>query len=397
MNVVVTCEQHFSRTPDGQVWTDGQVAYSFWTRYLSVFDSVRVLARMRNATVLPTKLQLASGAGVTFCGVPDYRGPEQYLLRAMSIASAMTKAVQTGDAVILRVPGQISACLERLLRKEGRPYGVEVVADPYDTFAPKAVRHRLRPLFRLWFPRILRRQCAGACAAAYVTEYALQRRYPPGAQAFATHCSDVELPPDAFVNAPRTGTPNGAARLIFVGSLAQLYKAPDVLIDAVGACIRDGLNIELVLVGSGRYQLKVEERAMTLGLGGRVQFRGQLAAPEAVRAELDGAHVFVLPSRVEGLPRAMIEAMARALPCIGSTVGGIPELIPTEDLVLPDDTAALARKVREVIADPLRMARMSSRNLVKAREYSDATLSGRRQAFYQQVKARNEARLEGKR
>jgi glycosyltransferase involved in cell wall biosynthesis len=397
MHVVVTCEHHFLRAPDGQVLTDGQVAYSFWARYLSVFDSVRVVARVRDASVLPPKLQLASGTGVTFRGVPDYRGPEHYLLRVMSIASATAKAVQGDDAVVLRVPGQISVCLERLLRKEGRPYGVEDVGDPYDTFAPKAVRHRLRPLFRLWFPGILRRQCKAACAAAYITEYALQRRYPPGPQAFATHCSDVQLSPETFVNAPRIGMPNGAARLIFVGSLAQLYKAPDVLIDAVGACIRDGLNIELVLVGSGRYQLKVQERAVTLGLGDRVQFRGQLATPETVRAELDQAHLFVLPSRVEGLPRAMIEAMARALPCIGSTVGGIPELIPTEDLVLPDDTAALARKIREVIADPVRIARMSARNLMKAKEYSDRTLSGRRQAFYEQFKLCNEARLKRKR
>jgi glycosyltransferase involved in cell wall biosynthesis len=397
MNVVVTCEQHFDRTPDGRVWTDGQFPYAFWTRYLSVFASVRVVARVRDAAMRLPGQQPASGPKVTFSGVPDYRGPEQYILRLASIAASTAKAVQNSDAVILRVPGRLGTCIEQKLRKMRWTYAVEVVGDPYDVFAPRGVRHPLRPFFRSWFPRILRRQCAAACAAAYVTEYALQRRYPPGPKAFTTHCSDVELPPEAFVHASRTAMPNGAARLIFVGSLAQLYKAPDVLIDAVGACIRDGLNIELVLVGSGRYQLKVEERAATLGLGSRVQFRGQLATAEAVRAELDQADLFVLPSRQEGLPRAMIEAMARALPCIGSTVGGIPELIAAADLVPPDDTGALARKIREVIADPVRMARMSASNLMKAREYSDAILSGRRQAFYEQVKACNEVRLEGKR
>src|ERR1700757_3814953 len=126
MNVVVTCEHHFARTPDGRV------AYSFWTRYLSVFDSVRVVARVRDVTVRPPKQQLASGAGVTFWGVPDFRGPEQYLLRAMSIAAATAKAFQAGDAVILRVPGRIGTCVEQHVLKIRRPYAVEVVGDPYD-------------------------------------------------------------------------------------------------------------------------------------------------------------------------------------------------------------------------------------------------------------------------
>jgi glycosyltransferase involved in cell wall biosynthesis len=304
MNVAITCENHFIRTPDGRVWTDGILPYPSWARYLSVFDSVRVVARMRDVTVRSPKHQLASGAGVAFWGVPDFRGPEQYLLRATSIAAATAKAVQAGDAVILRVPGRIGTCVEQHVLKMRRPYAVEVVNDLYDVFAPKGVRHPLRPFFRWWFTRNLRRQCARSCAAAYVTEYALQRRYPPGPETFATSCSDVELPPAAFVNAPRTSMPDGYARLIFVGSLAQLYKAPDVLLDAVGECARCGLNIGLVLLGSGRYQLELESRARALGLDSRVQFRGQLARPEAVRHELDQADFFVLPSRAEGLPRS---------------------------------------------------------------------------------------------
>ena len=62
-----------------------------------------------------------------------------------------------------------------------------------------------------------------------------------------------------------------------------------------------------------------------------------------VTEQLDAADVFVLPSRQEGLPRAMIEAMARSLPCVGSDVGGISELIP-DWVVPPNDPQALALK-----------------------------------------------------
>jgi glycosyltransferase involved in cell wall biosynthesis len=121
-------------------------------------------------------------------------------------------------------------------------------------------------------------------------------------------------------------------------------------------------------------------------LGERVCFRGQLTAGNAVRAELDRADLFILPSHQEGLPRAMVEAMARALPCIGSTVGGIPELLPHEDLVPPGDVAALASKIREVVTNPERMTRMSARNLEKAKEYTDEVLYEQRNEFYHYVR-----------
>jgi glycosyltransferase involved in cell wall biosynthesis len=92
----------------------------------------------------------------------------------------------------------------------------------------------------------------------------------------------------------------------------------------------------------------------------------------------------------------MVEAMARALPCIGSTVGGIPELLPPEDLVAPGNVAALARKIREVATNPERMARMSARNLQKAIEYRDEALREQRNEFYRYVREMTEAWLKQK-
>ena len=77
-----------------------------------------------------------------------------------------------------------------------------------------------------------------------------------------------------FVEAPRTTVPSGSFRLILVGTLAQLYKAPDVLIEAVGVCVHEGLNIELAFVGSGDYQAQLEARAAALGIGDGCNFAG---------------------------------------------------------------------------------------------------------------------------
>ena len=305
---------------------------------------------------------------------------------------AVRQAVGPEDAVILRVSSNLAGLLFPALRRTGHPYAVEVLADPYDVFAPRAVRHPLRPWFRAMFARALRAHCRHACAAAYVTAETLQRRYPAGPGTYCVHYSDVQID-GQIAQHPRGAVASSPCRLVLVGTLAQLYKAPEVLIDAVAHCARGGLDLRLTFVGDGKYRAELEARAARLGLGDRVCFRGQLPAGKAIREELDRADLFVLPSRQEGLPRAMIEAMARGLPCIGSTVGGIPELLPPEDMVRPDDAPALAAKIREVVTDPQRMARMSARNLDEAQQYREELLEGRRTAFYRCVRQRTEGWL----
>lgn len=372
--------------------------YSYWVPYLSVFDHVRVVARARNVPSVPADWKRGDGEGVSLAPLPDYFGPWQYLPRAGEVKRAARNAVGARDAVILYSHGHISCSIEPLLRRTGHPYGVYVIGDPYDAFSPGALRHSLRPLFRWWFTRQLRRQVAGACAVAYLAESPLKRRYPPAPGAFVTHFSMCILPPESFVSAPRL--PRQDARtfvLIMVGTLTQLYKSPDVVIDAVAACTREGLDLKLVLVGDGKHRRELEARAAALGLGERVCFKGQLTAGESVRAELDKADLFVLPSRAEALGRAIVEAMARGLPCIGSTAGGIPELLPPDDIVPPGDVPALACKIREVLTNPARMALMAARNLEKAKQYSDEAVHDRRNTFYRYVRERTEAWLQARR
>jgi glycosyltransferase involved in cell wall biosynthesis len=397
MNVVVTLEHRFDRTPDGKVWTQVAFPHSFWMRYLEVFNRVIVVARVLEVASASGDWKRADGEGVSFAALPHYIGPWQYLQKAPQVQRAARNAVAPNDAVILQVSSQIATCIQPMLSQTNHPYAVEVVADPYDVFAPGAVKHPLRPFFRWWFPRGLRHQCAGAGAAAYVTEGALQCRYPPASGAFSTHYSCGELPNSAFAAAPRCDDRRKQPfTLVSVGTLAQLYKAPEVLIDAVATCVQSGLNLKLVLVGDGKYRSELEARSQACGIADRVCFLGQLSAGDAVRAQLDRADIFILPNRQEGLPRAMIEAMTRALPCIGSTVGGIPELLPSEDLVPPGDITALTSKIREVATNPERMARMSARNLQKAIEYRDEALREQRNEFYRYVPEMTEAWLKQK-
>ena len=107
--------------------------------------------------------------------------------------------------------------------------------------------------------------------------------------------------------------------------------------------VERGLDVRLTLIGDGKFREPLESLAGELHVAERVTWLGQLPAGEAIRRELDEADLFVLPSRTEGLPRAVVEAMARGLPCIASRVGGIPELLADENLIAAGDVAALTR------------------------------------------------------
>ena len=394
MRLIYALCTRYDRTPDGACWIKTGPAYQFWTRYLEVFDSVRIVGRVRDVPAVSPGSMRIDGEGVSVAAIPNYLGPWQYILRARAVARASREAFEVGDAVILYAGSSISGAIEAELRRMGYPYAIWVGGDPYDAFAPGSIRHPARPLLRWLAPRYLRAECARAPVAIYVTGAALQRRYPCPGHTVAV--SDVDLPEQAF--SPRARAvrkTQGPFTAVMVGTLAQLYKAPDVLIDAISICVRNGIDVRLRLVGEGKYQPRLQAQSRSLGIDDRVVFAGAVPAGPGVWAELDQADLFILASHQEGLPRAMVEAMARGLPCIGSTAGGIPELLPARDLVRPGDATALAAKISEVLRDPKRMSAMSERNLEKAGEFREECVRGRRLEYLTHLKEATEQWMSG--
>lgn len=413
MQVTVTLEARYSVAPDGSVWSQFGMAHSFWERYLDIFDKVIVLARAKKVEQIPEEWSLVTGENIEFRPLPDYLGPWQYLKQYSKLRAALRAAVPKDGAVILRVPSQIANVLERDLHRQKRPYALELVGDPHEVFAPGAVSHPLRRFFRLYFSSKLRAQCHRAVGVAYVTSETLQRRYPTRGMevsvsdvelsaealkgdAFWIHYSSIELDEESISGSPPTPRATGKYQLVTVGSLAQRYKGTDILIEAVALCVRGGLDIQAVVVGDGKLRQALTRQAEQAGMASHIRFVGQVTAGEPVRRILDESDLFVLPSRTEGLPRAMIEAMARGLPCIGSAVGGIPELLGPAELVPPGDPIALASKIGEVLRNASRRGAMSIRNLAKAMEYRKSVLSERRHLFYEYVCGRTERREAGR-
>lgn len=393
--LLVATEAHFVRGTDGRVYSSSGVdGYAFWSRYRSAFDRVLVAARTADTGVDGDRIIL-EGPGVEVVPLPDYTGPWQCLRVAAQLRSTMAAAVARADALCLRAPGPIAGLAWRSAGR--RPYAVEVVGDPHEALAPGTVASPIRPLARGALVHDLRRMCAGATAVSYVTAGTLQRRYPT--TAWTTSYSSIDLDDAAFatpeavrahyapVHTARRGTRVRPWQLVFVGSLAQRYKAADVVIEAAALCRARGIALDVTIVGDGRERKALEAHARGRGLTGRVAFLGHLPGPTAVRHVLAHSDVFVLPSRSEGLPRAMIEAMAMGLVCVGSRVGGMSELLDDELLVAPGDPGALADALCRLLATPERLLPIGLDNLERARWHHRNVLEARRSDLYARLRA----------
>jgi glycosyltransferase involved in cell wall biosynthesis len=144
--------------------------------------------------------------------------------------------------------------------------------------------------------------------------------------------------------------------------LAALFhrKGLDVLLDALARLPETTPRAQLWIAGDGPERAALERRAEDLGLADRVRFLG----PRSDAADLLAAcDLFVLPSRLEGLGVAALEAMAAARPVVASRVGGLAEAVVegrTGLLVPPDDPAALCAALGRVLEDEALRARLGA-------------------------------------
>lgn len=142
----------------------------------------------------------------------------------------------------------------------------------------------------------------------------------------------------------------GPTRLLFLGNVGRRKGIGDLL-PALARPEVAALPWELTVAGDGEVDA-YRERARELGLADRVRFTGWLG-PDGVAQELSRADVFVLPSHAEGLPLAVLEAMAYRLAIVTTPVGAIPEVIEDGEtglLVPPGDSASLAAALQRLLA-----------------------------------------------
>jgi glycosyltransferase involved in cell wall biosynthesis len=219
----------------------------------------------------------------------------------------------------------------------------------------------------VWSPSLnpaglLRRKLLAASFAVTCTE--ANRRHLQGVAPEATvhrvyHGLNADFAALLSSSNGRPDPAEGRLRLLAVGRLVP-KKGFDVLLRACALLVEAGADVELELVGEdGEQGPALRRLASSLGLDGRVRFRGPRTQAELLAA-YRSAWMLCAPSRIvgdgdrDGIPNVIAEAMASGLPVIATSVSGIPELV--EDgvsglLVPPDDPGALAGAVARVARD----------------------------------------------
>lgn len=381
-------------TVESRLWEDSHGAvrsekvdnwYAAYAEWLGPVDQVVVIARVRHED--RSEGGLVEGPGVSVWRVPYYRGLSGLAVALPGVIRAFAQ-LPRGPKVVYggRFPGVLSTAIYGAAIVRRVRLLANVVGDPdavLEAGVGGAIGRALRPLARSLFRDEVRR----ASAVRYVSQRYLQEKYPPTEGVPCISMSNVRLregdllPPEGR----RRCNHQGPLHIVTSGSQDQRYKGHDVLIRALAIIVGKGLDVELSILGAGRYQPELKALARALHVAERVKFLGHVSDRSTYRSVLDESDLFVMPSRTEGVPRALIEAMARSLPCAGSTVGGIPELIRDECTFPADDPEATARVVGGILRDADLCHTLSEENFAAAHRLAKQTRPERFREFLTEV------------
>lgn len=350
---------------------------AFTERYLSIFDELVVVGRYKEVYENPSdRLMKSSTSHITFQCVED-KHPLKRILNFRKDSNQIRAALKSCDAVICRGWRGTSIC-----RQLNKPYLVEVVNCAWDSYWNHGVLGKLVAPIMYMLRRITTQK---APYVLYVTNEFLQRRYPTEGKAIGI--SDVAL--QEFENTDilkrrllkiKQKKENEKIIIGTAGAVNVRFKGQRFVIEALAKLKKLGFNNFEYQIAGGGSNLKLKKLAEKLGVTDQVVFRGSIVHDEMF-LWYDSLDVYIQPSLQEGLPRAVIEAMSRGLPCYGTKTGGIPELI--ERSCVCRSRYHIAQGITQFLLDhtALKAAEMAKRNFREAQKYRANMLNNQRHDF----------------
>jgi glycosyltransferase involved in cell wall biosynthesis len=175
--------------------------------------------------------------------------------------------------------------------------------------------------------------------------------------------------------------------VVLVAGRLSHEKGPDLAVKAMVEIRRELAHAHLVFVGDGPMRPVVQDLAQTLGLSDAVSFVGAVPHDQMARA-YGQADVVLIPSRWEGLPAVLLEAMASGVACVSTRVGGVAEVVADGACALmvePEDVHAIAKACTRLLTEgPLREG-ISRSAVRRAQEFDAPALIHDRERLYRSL------------
>lgn len=391
MKALITITAQVLKTKDGKCWVDGVYSYSFFKRYLQVFENIKLVCRVENKDNVDKKKYIElSGPNLEVYSLPFYHGPWNYAKNIFRIKKSLRKSFDDCDCAILRIPDEVSFSLLKLIKKKRKPICVEVVSDCWDFFRPGTFKTLLRPLLRMKWHFNQKKACKVSDCVSYVTEKYIQRRYPSncdGNLRFESYYTSADMY-DYFYKKPKVADDffkDNCVHLVNVAGINSFAKGHKIMLDVVRMLLNEGIDVKFTFVGGGSKLDFFKSYAKNINVGSNVEFVGNVNDYLKIIDILSNNDIFIFPTKTEGLPRAVLEAMASGLPCISSRVGGVPELLDENFLVDFDDTYGFYSKIILLIKNKDIAIKQSENNFNKARLYSYGLINKKRIDLYSKL------------
>lgn len=354
-------------------------AQTNYKRYLPLGEDMTILLTKKDVEK-PTMAKIDDNVHLIFLN--KINTLKSYLSKTKENSSIAERAVKESDVCVIHAPGEYDVI--KYAKKYNKPYFVVVCGCPWDSLWNYDWRGKLMaPLAYIKLRKTLR----DAPYVVYVTSKFLQRRYPTKGKWIACSNANAVTGQDGVLERRLSHIEKlkEEKRILKIGTSAAVdvpYKGQEYVIRAIGQLMKEGIVFEYHLIGRGD-DGRLRQIAKEEGVEESVVFHGSLPHDE-VFAFLDNMDIYIQPSKQEGLPRAMIEAMSRGCLCMGSNIAGIPELIDAEYLFNKGDAKKIAAILKQITLEKL--AAQAKKNYEEAKDYDVNVLSERRLNFLNDFK-----------
>ena len=367
---------HIFINKHGVRYTSGTLDKELWERYfLEGVKQILVCCRERAYQNGEKLGAIASSENVIFEPSPSLSSLSSLLFGVNE--SAVKKAVEEVDYVVVRLPSEIGFTAVKYAKKLDKPIICEVVGCPYDGLNGYGTLQA-----KLYAPIIRKRMknCVSLCdGALYVTEYALQKKYPHGNSENASNVSISHVNYDCLESRIDRLRNNKSINIGLIGALDNDIKGVDIAIKS----LKSINSVKLRVLGKGdprRFEALAEK------YGVEVYFDGFISEKNKIFEWLDLIDVYIQPSFQEGLPRATIEAMSRGCIVASSNAGGLDELTLPDFIHTPGDSTKLSSDILEIINSNIEeKERYIQHSLDQSSKYTKDILKGKRVSFYQSI------------